>query len=209
MLPAIAMAPMPAEISVPVAIAAHVKVFEYASQSSVSWGSITGSIHSEMPSKKSAILWSPVSLLDGTTARRASSIEAVHALVVDVDHGETWDDVLCNLDAMTWWAYTTHSHLSADVDFAPAYLPVCLPACPLVQRLAVPSRPDPPPPSPRDPAGRAYYANDANGTTSWTHPAAGPAPAPALPPGWRELRDPTGRAYYANDATGTTAWTRP
>ena len=77
---------------------------------------------------------------------------------------------------------------------------------------------------------RAYYANSADGQTSWTRPAGGARGAPAtpqrstaassaarpaqatggLPAGWAEsFSQQHQRAFYRNSATGETSWTRP
>ena len=116
-LPPLALAPMPVELAIPVAYADHVKVTDYTSTRTVAWGSIVNSAHGTYPSKDAAPLWSPVSLLEGHTARKASSIASLHALVVDIDHGAAWDDVLCGLPDLTWWAYTTHSHTDLEHRF--------------------------------------------------------------------------------------------
>ena len=109
-IPAAALYPMPAEIALPIAMADKVQVFEFSQVRTMSWGSLVNSQHMEAVSKDAAPLWSPVTLLPGTMARRSSSIATVTALVVDIDHGETWDDTLARMAGLSWWAYTTHSH---------------------------------------------------------------------------------------------------
>lgn len=112
MIPAAALVAATSEILVPAATADHVRVRNYCGSWSIVWSNLIATPHAEVAAKDAIGLWSPVTLLDGQTARRASSVESVGALIVDMDHGEKWGETLARWPSLCWWAYTTFSHTS-------------------------------------------------------------------------------------------------
>lgn len=65
----------------------------------------------EQERKDAVPLFSPVTLKRGETARRASSVETVNAMVLDFDKGEHSADDICEmLKPLGFWGHTTHSH---------------------------------------------------------------------------------------------------
>lgn len=66
--------------------------------------------HQVRESKEGAVLWSPVVLID--SARKASSVSHVSAIVYDFDHSTRWEDVVDVLGVygIRYWGHTTWSH---------------------------------------------------------------------------------------------------
>ena len=72
--------------------------------------------HRENRDKERAPLWSPVSLVPGGT-RKNAAVEAVNALVFDVDGGTAYATAKAALSDREWIAYSTFSHTPEEERF--------------------------------------------------------------------------------------------
>ncbi len=105
---------------------------------SVAQTSTWGEIHSELLAKpfelrdaKDGAGWMPVSLRHQDTGRRADNVDKVYCLVLDIDHGMSFDDAARRLRAHDYEAalHTSFSHSEAEDRFR-VVLPLDRPATP-------------------------------------------------------------------------------
>lgn len=105
---------------------------------SVAQTSTWGEIHSELLAKpfemrdaKDGAGWMPVSLRHQDTGRRADNVHKVYCLVLDIDHGMSFDDAARRLHAHGYEAalHTSFSHSEAEDRFR-VVLPLDKPATP-------------------------------------------------------------------------------
>lgn len=105
---------------------------------SVAQTSTWGEIHSELLAKpfelrdaKDGAGWMPVSLRHQDTGRRADNVDKVYCLVLDIDHGMSFDDAARRLHAHGYEAalHTSFSHSEAEDRFR-VVLPLDKPATP-------------------------------------------------------------------------------
>ncbi len=99
-----------------------------------SWGEIHGELLAqpfELRDAKDGAGWMPVSLRDQSKGRRADNVDKVYCLVLDVDHGLSFDDAVTRLRAHGYEAalHTSFSHSDAEDRFR-VVLPLEKPATP-------------------------------------------------------------------------------
>lgn len=81
--------------------------------------------HAVIADKHSGKLWSPTTYADGAS-RKSANVEAIAALVVDVDDGTPFAELQAKLEPFRYVVHTSHSHTSAHPKYR-VVLPLATP----------------------------------------------------------------------------------